>query len=602
MLLGAQPLKKNLLALLALGVAAVVVAVSLGCGDGDSNPNEATPGQAGQRASLPPPTLEDPDAQNPDRDAHVDLSKEPFHPEWVGGTLVVAYVNPPGNLNNLLWHLESTRSYIAHYLVPFLLEASADATPEGIVARPCAAAAMPRRHEDDRTYTWTLRRDLTWEDGVPVTAHDYAFTWQLIQNPEIDCERWRSALAGLESVEAKDDWTLEVRFDQPIYSAVTAFGLDFPVVPSHAVPGDDPQAFNATHQHIGFGPYRIVENTEQRLLLTLRDEYRTKPFPLWPCYVESIEFRFIKDDANRNKQVRQGRADIAAIPAGSFAGLGEDPTFVEHNWRTVYTLPVYDFVAWNTVDPSNPDRPHPLFGTAAVRRAMAHLVDRDRIIQQIKGGFAKKVNGPFWHRDADYDASVEIIPFDPARARALLQEEGWALNAKNLMEKDGREFRFELLVIDSPLWTLPMEVFKQDALEAGVAVEIRNLPWPAFRDLAFSHAFDAFFVMNGLRPPVEPDLYGHFHSSLARTPGQNWAALSDPTVDELLEAIRTTLDPAPRRELRKRFHRVLDGVQPFTILWSNYSCVAVNRRWANVKVHDLGIWFRDLVLRDLMKK
>ena len=573
------------------GAGLLIALIVVGCGDDGSRAEPA----AG--AQPPSDVLQDREAENPDRGEWRDLSKEPFDPSRVKGTLVVGYKRSPPTLNNLLWRDAITPSYFKHYLCPFLLEETPDAGKTGIVARPCAAASLPTVAADGVTYSWTLRDDLTWSDGVPLTAKDYAFTWALMQNLGIRCDSRRGSLASVDSVTATGDRTFEVKFKERYYNAAVTFGLSFTVVPSHAVP-TDAKAFNAMKQHVGYGPYRIVEYSSQRLLLTLRDEYRAKPFSIWPCYVESIEFKYITDDANRLEQLRRGKVDIAAIPSGQFASMGDDKTFRSNGgWRTAYPLPNYEFIAWNTRDPENLDNPHPLFGSAAVRRAMTHLVDRDHIVKEVRHGLARKVNGPYWFPDADYDTSVPQIPFDPIEARSLLEKEGWKMNAKGVLEKDGVEFRFELLVIASELWKAPALVIARDAEKAGVKITVTAVPGKAFGRI-YEHRFDAFLVRNGLKPPVEPDQFELFHSSLARAKGNNWVGLADPNVDRLLESVRQTLDRGKRLRLRRTFHAMFDQVHPYTVICCTYSPVGVNRRWANVKVHDLGIWFRDLQLRE----
>ncbi len=400
-------------------------------------------------------------------------------------------------------------------------------------------------------------------------------------------------MASVDSVTATGKRTFDVKFKERHYNAAASFGLAFTVVPSHAVPADA-AAFNAMKQHVGFGPYRIVEYSNQRLLLTLRDEYRAEPFPIWPCYVESIEFKYIPDNANRLEQLRQGKIDITTIPSGQFASMGQNETFrANGGWRTAYPLPNYEFIAWNTRDPDNLDKPHPLFGSAAVRRAMSHLVDRDHIVKKVRHGLARKVNGPYWFPDADYDTTVPQIPFDPKEARSLLEKEGWEMNAKGVLEKNGAEFSFELLVIGSELWKAPAAVVARDAAKAGVKIDVVTVT--AFGRM-FEHQFDAFLVRNGL-DPVEPDQFELFHSSLARIKGNNWVGLSNPSVDKLLESVRVTLDRGKRLKLRRTFHTMFDQVHPYTVICCTYSAVGINRRWENVKVHDLGIWFRDLQLR-----
>lgn len=586
----ASTLRKSLV-LVALLIA---VTTCVGCGD-DQAPPGSEPGSNPTGESAAGGGVGG--VGNPDRNQWRDLSQEPFDPTRVGGTLVVGMGNAPPTLNNLLWSDGITRTYLKQYLCPTLLLETPDSGPEGIKAVPNAAASLPRVHADGRTYSWTIRDDLTWSDGVPLTAKDYAFTWELLQNPEIKCASRRASLENVEDVKATGSHTLEVRFKDVYYNAAPMFGLEFSVVPAHSSPRSS-DAFNEMKQHVGFGPFRVAQYTEQRLLLSLRDEYRDKPYPLWPWYVEHIEFRYVKDGGNRLEQLRTGKIDVAVVPSGRFETMKKDPEFVKNNWATAYPLPNYEFIAWNARDPDDLDKPHDLFGSAAVRRAMTHVVDRDHIVEKVRHGLARKVNGPYWFKDADYDPSVPELPFDPKKARALLEAEGWELNDQGILERDGRPFRFKLMILNSELWRAPALVVKDGAKQAGIDVELETVA--SLGELLGrlnDHSFDAFLIRNGLNPPVEPDQYELFHSSFARTKGSNWGGVEDPAIDRMLETIRRTLDPAKRLQMRRQFHRLFDQVHPFTVICCTSSSVGVSRRWSNVKVHDLGLWYRDFQLR-----
>lgn len=314
------------------------VAIGFGCSDSESDPSRPS------GAPLP-------SSANPDEGQWRDLSKEPFDPSRVGGTFVVGYGSGPTTLNNLLWDRPAERAYLKHYLCPFLLEETPDAGDEGITVRPAAARKLPEVQADGRTYIWTLRDDLTWSDGKPLTTKDYMFSWELMKNPEIRCDARRNTLNNVESVKALDDHTLEVRFKEVYYNAAAMFGLEFTVVPAHASP-TTADAFNGMKQHVGFGPYEVRQNTKQRLLLSLREEYRTKPYPIWPWYIENIEFRFGSDSASRLEQLRTGKIDVGVVPVGRFESMKADAEFLKHNWTSEYPLPSYDFVAWNGRDPS----------------------------------------------------------------------------------------------------------------------------------------------------------------------------------------------------------------------------------------------------------
>lgn len=589
----------------ALPAPALLLAVLLVAGCSDADPAAHGGPDAAPPAATQAVLGSDPEAENPDRGAWVDLRKVPFRPEWVGGTLVVIRGEPPETLNNLLWISGDARAWAKHFLCPFLLMEAPDASDGRIGLEPWAADGMPVADADRVTWTWKLKPGMTWEDGRPVTARDYAFTWKLLSNPEVRAVSRRMSLERVAAVEAVDDLVFKVRFKEPYYNVLAAFGLDFTLLPEHATP-KDPEEFNrdAGKRSLAFGPYRVARQDAERLVFELRPEYRKVPHPVGPHYVERVEVRFNKDPLSKIQLARAGESHVDVVSHDTFVELARDEAFRKQCWRTYYYLPGWIACVWNLVDPEDPGsrRPHPLLGDVRVRRAMSHLFPRERLREEHFHGLATLVSGPFFFKDADYDRTVPLVPFDPAAAARLLREAGWRLNTSGILEKDGRPFRFTLAHSAGTLFQGPVTLFAEAARRAGIEVEPRPLTREPFQDFLKGHAFDGIMVYNNLSPNIEPDMWELFHSSQAGIAAANWSGLADPAIDRLLDDSRAEFDPAKRTAFRRMLQRRLDEVHPFSFLYASASPVIVSRKWANVKVHDRGILYRDFVWRELWKK
>lgn len=558
------------------------------CGDEDRD--------GGKRAAPPA----DPNRDNPFKGRYVDLSREPFHPEWVGGHLVFARTRIPDQLNNLLWKGHMGEDRISRYfLFPRLVMETADRVDGDFRLEPWAAASLPERQPDDLTWIWKLREDLTWEDGTPVTAHDYAFTFRMLRNPAVEAHARRGSLDLLEDVEAVDDHTLRVRYVRPYYNAVANFGLEFTVVPRHDLPGD-PAGFNGRRRHQSFGPYRIALSDSRRLVLELRPEYREEPFPVHPCYVERVEYRRVDDPASALAQMRKGDVHLSLLPHDRMDELRRDEAFMERNWITSFYMPGYQFIAWNLWEPGDKDfeRPHPIFSDRRVRQAMSHLIPRERIISQHFPGRGVPCSGPFFFKSDDVPPDLEPTPYDPGEARRLLDKAGWRLEPGRgvRVDEEGREMRFTILGVGNPSYSIPLTVFQEEARKAGVLVELDDDP--SYQEDLTSRNYDAFAVRFGLTPPVEPDVRIQWHSEAVGPGGYNFPGLMDQEVDALIDGYRRCFEPARRRELRRKLHRRIHELQPYAFLYSLATPAAVSRRWANVKVHELGFRFWDFVWRE----
>jgi peptide/nickel transport system substrate-binding protein len=574
---------------LLIGIAVLAAA----CSRAGEAPSKGGPGAAAETRPAAP----DPNAENPDRARWADLAGGPFRPEWVGGRVVQIRPALVPSLNAVRRVARSTDVERMHkYLLgaPLLMEVP-DRGPDGFQVAPHAAAAMPEVSPDGLTHTWTLRPDLTWEDGRPVTAADYAFTFRMIRNPDVDTTL-RDGYRLVESFEEIDARRFRVRWSKPWYRAVHAIGLDFQAVPAHALPADA-ASFNKAPTHLACGPCRIATfEPATRIELVLRDEYRAEPFPIRPHYVERWVYEGgVRDPTAAMTRLINGDAHIVGLSADQYASEAVGEAFRRAAWRTHFYMPSYSFVAWNLHDPADASRPHPVLGDVRVRKALSHLFQLEAIAASVYHGLARPVSGPFDSRDPGYDPGVPHFAFDPGRAKALLREAGWLPGEKGVLAKDGRPLRLTLARLNRSVFPAVCQTFEEEARKVGAEVVVEDRPG-LYEDLE-NHRIDAAIVLWQI-DAIEPDVTSQFHSRFAAVPGVNYSGFADPEVDRALDRIEASPDRAERAALRRDVHRRLHETVPVTFLLANASTVGISRALANVKVHDLGVRFHDFVMRD----
>lgn len=550
----------------------------------------------GGASSNAPVAPRDGDAENPDRTRY-DWASRPFDPELVGGTLRVAQA-PPRSLNAVCRESEEAAKYLKYSLgAPLLMEVP-DRVDGAYLAVPYAAESFPEESEDGRVHVWTLRDDVSWEDGRPVVAEDYVFTLRMMRAEGVTAPQ-RESFADLERLEAVDARRLRAVWRRRFYRAALSFGLDFHVAPAHAVP-HDAAGFSATTSHLACGPYRVASFRPERLELALRDEYRRRPFPPRPHYVERLVYAPAADAVARYARFVAGEVDLAQLDFERFARAGDDPAFRAAGWRAPLRVPSFSLVFWNARDPSDPTRarPHPLLGDVRVRRAFDHLFDREGLARHAFRGASDVVTGPFPPGSEDHDASVSARPFDPARARALLVEAGFAPGADGVLARDGVRAAFRLVYPASPapLFAETPARLQEAARTAGVAVELAPLPMADFLAAGAARSADAVLSI-WLTTALEPDLADTFRSDGALSGGNNWGATTDPSLDALFDRLASERGAARRSEIRRAIHRRLHADVPASFLFSGAAPLAVSRRFANVEAHDLGVRIWDFVER-----
>src|SRR5262249_5972086 len=153
------------------------------------------------------------------------------------------------------------------------------------------------------------------------------------------------------------------------------------------------------------------------------------------------------------------------------------------------------------------------FADVRVRRAFAHAINKRELLDGVVLGLGREATGPFRPGTWADNLAVKSIPYDPARAAALLAEAGWTRNGTGVLEKDGQPFAFELLTNQGNDERKKIAEIVQAALrELGVTVEIRVLEWAALlKEHVKKRRFDALVL--GWGTGADPDQYVVWHSS-----------------------------------------------------------------------------------------
>jgi peptide/nickel transport system substrate-binding protein len=130
-------------------------------------------------------------------------------------------------------------------------------------------------------------------------------------------------------------------------------------------------------------------------------------------------------------------------------------------------------------------------------------------------------------------------------------------------------------------------LFKESLERIGVKMNLMKLEWSTFISRRRNHAFQA--SMSGLRKDIDPDPYEIWHSSQYEH-GANYGGYSHPEADRLIEEARKEFEREKRKELYCKLQRILHEDQPFSFLFHPAGCIALDRRFKDVKTSPAGIW------------
>ena len=322
--------------------------------------------------------------------------------------LIIAAMREPTSLNPL--YLQGSDAIdIATLGYSFLTNYDAHG---GIIAN--AATTVPTIanggiSRDGKRIVFHLRRDITWQDGHPLTARDVVFTYRAIMNPS-NAVTTRSGYDRIAKVWARDPYTVVVELPQPYAPVVTAFfggESNYPILPAHLLAryaSLNHVAFNGAP--IGSGPYRFTKWVRgERLDLTANDRYYgTKPA------IRHLRLRFIHDPSTVVNELMTQEVDATfddPIPS-TIPALRSLP-----NHRMIATLlPNFGAILFNMSDAVMKD--------LAIRRAFASAIDRRTLVAKAAFGLYDADTGMRGMFTWAFDPSAGTIAYDPSRARTLL--------------------------------------------------------------------------------------------------------------------------------------------------------------------------------------
>lgn len=467
-----------------------------------------------------------------------------------GDTLVVAAPSELQPLNPLLATEANTSQLILHALYVPLVRLD-----EQLNYIPGAAESWD--FAGDTALLLRLRRDVRWHDGTPTTAHDVVFTFERIRDEETGFA-YPYHFEGWSHAEAVDSFTVRLRGNAP-NDPLLGWALT-PVVPKHlldSIPASRMREAAFGSRPVGNGPFRFVSHqTNSQWVFEANPDF---PAGLGgPPALNRLIWRIISDNFAQVAELEAGTVHVAlsvrAEQAKQFDARPEFNAVIAPSAR-------YIMIGWNGKRPELRD--------ARVRRALAHAIDRQEILDVLRGGYGQLAASPIGPFHAMYDSSVTTLGFDPEKAKQLLAEAGLRdRDGDGVVEgKNGRRWNLELKVPAGNKFNADVaEMIRADLQAIGVRMSTRPVEFATLvEDISTTaRRFDA--VLMGFEADLHPDLRETFHSRYIDGPMQ-LASYSNAQLDALLDSIATTRDVSVQQVLWSSTQTILRDDQPLTILW-----------------------------------
>ena len=377
--------------------------------------------------------------------------------------------------------------------------------------------------EDGLIYTFDLREDVSFHDGVPFTARDVKFSLERAGAPT-SSNAQRAIFSIIDRVDIMGDHRVRIMLSEPLGAFLTYLGWGDAVIVS-----EKSAATNAT-QPVGTGPFRFVSWRRGASVLLARHENYWGPAPA----LNGVQFFFIPDPT----------AAFAALMAGDIDGFPNYPapenlSLIKRDERFKVLRGTSEgeiILAINNAAPP--------FNDIRVRRALTHAINKTDIIEGALYGNGAPIGSHFPPHHPAYVDLSSLYPFDQARAQALLAEAGFP---------EGFE---TTLYLPPPAYARRSgEIIAAQLAAIGVTARIQNIEWAQWLDQVFgNNAYELTIVAH--TEPLDIDIYAR---------GDYYFKYRNEEFNTVIAALRAETDEQARGALYEKAQRILaeDAVNVF---------------------------------------
>lgn len=489
-----------------------------------------------------------------------------------GGTAVVAFSGGPRAANPLV----GSDSYSAA-MNRFLLFLPLVALDLELELEPRLAESWVV--EGDTAVVFRVREGISWSDGRPTTAADVAFTLERALDPATGFAD-RQHIAHWRRIQALDSLTVRVSMEparEPLYGFTRV-----PILPRHAlesVPTAEMAQSSFNLDPVTNGPFRVHEaRPGERWVFeadtTFPDVLGGRPL------LDRLVWRVIPESGAQEVELRAGEVDVVvAVRAESFQAL----TSLDGLRGYEREMLSYNMVAWNNR--------RPMLSDARVRTALGLAVDREQMLQALRGGRGTLAVGPVPPSHWAYSEVLQPLPHDLDRSRELLRAAGFEdRDGDGTVESPtGEPLRISLLIPSASDFNRDLaQVIQSDLANVGVDLTIQSLEFGTLvgRITGAERDFDA--VLLGLDADLRLDLRSLFHSAAMEGPFQ-LAGHRDARLDSVLDALETESDREDARALWAEAQERIFEAQPWTFLYYTTELIVARDRLHGLEADLRGV-------------
>lgn len=398
---------------------------------------------------------------------------------------------------------------------------------------------------DDRlTYTFKLREDVTFHDGTPFNAEAVVANFKYMTDANTQAKISPGLLGPCKSAAATGPFELTVTCTEPYAPLLAQMGEPYLGIQSPKAIAE--YGADLGQHPTGTGPFKFVSwQPNQSVVVERFDDYKWMAASLkhsGPADLAKITFQIVPNPQSRVSQFQSGQSQVMQQTPGLYwKTLGASGQY------TTIPVPISGMGIFAPINAAG-------FPTddVAVRKAIMYAVDQTGVVQLAEAGVYPVSRTPLTEGMLGYDAALgDMYPYDPEKAKSLLQDAGWTRSGE-FWEKDGKRLSVKITAISTKAHYVALAQAIQGYLTAvGMDAQLEPLTSPAW---AAANIAGETTLTPLQYIAVDPDAL-HFWF----LPDQyfNWSHWSDPAFTALITKGRSETDSAARAEIYKQAQQML---------------------------------------------
>lgn len=381
------------------------------------------------------------------------------------------------------------------------------------------------------TYTFRLRKNVKWHDGIPFTSDDVLYTYTALSKDKNLISSITSNYDDIEKITAPDENTIIIKLSR--YNAAMLDNFTIGILPKHLFNGQNINTAKANQAPIGTGRYKFEKwDTAGGMIILERNKSYYDKVP----NIERIVYKTVSIESTKALMLRSGEADLAWLNAKYANTFHNDKNyknidFVTADFRSVS----FDFKTpfWQ----KNSDS----IGV------LNYAINKNAIIKSVLDSQGVSAYSPIQYNILGSNTKANIYTYDLTKFAQEMEKLGWKKGRDGLYERNGMKFSFTIQVRDYEEERIDIaKILSKQLKDAGVELKIAlvtKFDWKA--------GYDGFLA--GFAVPFDPDgIYRDFVSGAS----DNTMSYSNAKVDELLKKGRYSEDETVRKATYAKFEEV----------------------------------------------